>query len=149
MPSLTQIILPQFIQFGAASSSGCRVAMQLHFRLALSTPAERVGLVWISSARIADSRSFSAVDAPCMGVPPATLTFALGFGEELRDDFVSEISWPAADGGSLDGGGAGDIPLDLGVDVPEDVMGFWIASGLLDRAKVLALGAFGFEELAM
>lgn len=36
MPSFTQMILPQLRQFGAASRSGCLVAMQLHFRLLLS-----------------------------------------------------------------------------------------------------------------
>jgi hypothetical protein len=123
------------------------VAMQLHFRLLLSCAAERVGLVCISSALIADSRSESAVDAPCIGVPPATLilaALAFGLGEELRDDLVSEMSWPAAEGGSFDAGGAGDMPRDPGVEVP-DVEGFCTAAGFSERAKALDLVAFAFE----
>lgn len=65
--------------------------MQLHFRLLLSC-ADNVGFVWISSVRIADSRSLSAVEAPCIGVPPAKLIFALGLGDEFLEDFVSEMS---------------------------------------------------------
>ncbi|EKG18018.1 hypothetical protein MPH_04708 [Macrophomina phaseolina MS6] len=63
-PSLTQIILPQLRQLGAASRSGCRVAMQLQRRLAFSSGVrpEREGFVWISSARMAESRSLSTVD---------------------------------------------------------------------------------------
>lgn len=125
-----QMILPQFIQLGAASRSGWRVAIQLHFRLLLSCPDDSVGFVWISSARIADSRSVRAVDAPCIGVPPGTLTLALGFGDEFREGF-SEMRCPAADGGSLGAawvgggveavaaGGAGEIPRDLGVEDPD------------------------------
>jgi hypothetical protein len=62
--------------------------MQLHFRLALSWDDERVGFVCISSALIAESRSFKAVEAPCMGVPPCTLTLVFGFGDEVRDEFL-------------------------------------------------------------
>jgi hypothetical protein len=76
-------------------------------------------LVWISRALIADSRSFRAVEAPCIGVPPATLTLALGFGDEFLD-FESEISWPAAEGGSFGAGGAGETPREVGVAVPEE-----------------------------
>lgn len=149
MPSLTQMILPQFKQFGAASRSGCRVAMQLHFRLLLSVDA-KLGFVWISSALIADSRSFRAVEAPCIGVPPATLTLALGF----RDDvlvLVSEISCPAAEGGSFDCDGAGEVPRELGVVVPDEAakVGICRASCVLDKPNVLGLVAFGFALPAM
>jgi hypothetical protein len=138
MPSFTQIIFPQFKQFGAASSKGCLVAMQLHFRLLLSCEA-RVGFVWISSALIADSRSFSAVEAPCIGVPPVTLTFAFAFG------FVSDISWP---GSFFVVGGAGETARDLGVDVPDDVVkvGNCNPSGCSDKPN---LAAFDFELPAM
>jgi hypothetical protein len=74
--------------------------------------------------------------------------FAFGLGEELRDDLVSEMSWPAADGGSFDAGGAGDMPRDPGVEVP-DVDGFCTATGLSERAKALDLSAFALELPAM
>ena len=51
-----------------------------------------MGFVCISRVLMADSRSLRAVDAPCIGVPPATLTLAFGFGDEFLEDFVSEIS---------------------------------------------------------
>ena len=88
--------------------------------------------------------------APCIGVPPATLILALGLGDEVRDDLVSEMSCPAAEGGSFAGGGAGEIPRDLGVAAPDDVavLGFWRASGVSDRPNALDL-AFGFELPAM
>ena len=77
-PSLTHTTLPQLRQLGAASSSGCRVATQLHRRAA--TPAavldSCVGFVVISSDRIAWSRSASTVDDPCIGTPPVMDTFA-------------------------------------------------------------------------
>jgi hypothetical protein len=69
------------------------------------------------------------------------LTFALGFGDEFRDDLddlASDMSWPAADGGSFAGcfagsgftgsfagwaaaAGDGETPLDLlvlGLELP-------------------------------
>jgi len=57
------------------------------------------------------------------------LTLVLGFGEELRDGLRSPISWPAAEGGSLVAeldatGGAGEMPRDCGVAVPDLVVGF-------------------------
>lgn len=75
-----------------------------------------VGLVVISSWRMASSRSERAVEAPCMGVPPAMeilvalfLPLLLGPGVEVREtgfDFGfglprSEINVPWADGGSF------------------------------------------------
>lgn len=63
-PSLTQITLPQFRQFGAAARRGWRVAMQLHFREAEEGSKEV--LVLISSVRIAESRAESVVEEPCM-----------------------------------------------------------------------------------
>ena len=137
--------LPQLRQFGAASRSGCRIAIQLHFRLLLSC-ADKVGFVWISRVLIADSRSLSAVDAPCIGVPPATLIFAFGFGDEFLDDFVSDINWPAAEGGSFFGCGTGDTPRDFGVAVPDDVaVGSCRTSGFCDSPKTFVLGALCFE----
>jgi hypothetical protein len=117
-PSLTQITFPQVRQLGAAASSGCRVAMQLHARAALSV---REGLVCTSRDRIALSSSVSDVLAPCMGVPPVIFTFVLcGAGEEVRefealfealfalDVLKSDINDPAADGGARGvGAGAG------------------------------------------
>ena len=139
MPSFTHMIFPQLRQFGAASSNVCLVAMQLHFRLLLSCEA-RVGFVWISSALIADSRSLSAVEAPCIGVPPVTLTFALAFG------FVSEISWP---GSFFDAGGAGETARDLGVDVPDDVVVLKVGNCNPSGCSKLNLAAFDFELPAM
>lgn len=53
MPSFTQIILPQLRQLGAAARRGCRVARQSQRRAEGSE--DREGLVWSSSARIAES----------------------------------------------------------------------------------------------
>ena len=53
------------------------------------------------------TRSCKVVDAPCMELPPATLIFVLGVGEEVREDVLertlgrSEMRWPDADGGGL------------------------------------------------
>lgn len=93
-PSLTQITLPQLRQFGAAARRGCRAATQLQRREAI--PEEElevwVGLVVISSCRMASSRSERAVEAPCMGVPPAMEIFVvvvflplIGPGVEVRE----------------------------------------------------------------
>lgn len=97
------------------SRSGCRVAIQLHFRFSFSAAefaVDKDGFVWISRLRMAESRSESADDAPCIAVPPEMLTLALGAGdavlEELvevalgfRGDKLSDMSDPAADGGAL------------------------------------------------
>ena len=100
---------------------------------------------------MADSRSFSAVLAPCIGVPPAKLTFALGFGDELRDDLTSEINCPAAEGGNFAAGGAGEMPRDLGVAARDDVAvcGFCTAAGVSESPKALAFVAFDLELPAM
>lgn len=118
-PSRTQIILPQFRQLGAEVRRGWRVARQSHFRAALSAAeGEREGFVWSSRARMAESRSERAVEAPCMGVPPerAIFVFEGGLaGEEVREGWGdgfweglrevvrtfgrSEIREPAAEGG--------------------------------------------------
>lgn len=58
---------------------------------------------------MAESRSCSVVDAPCIDLPPATLILALGAGEEVREDVRepmrtlgrSEIRCPDAEGGGL------------------------------------------------
>jgi hypothetical protein len=112
-PSFTHITFPQFRQFGAAVSRGCRAAPQLHFRFSLSS---KVLFVLISRLRMAASSSFNAVDCPCMDVPPVMFTFVFeGAGEDvremLRDEELllvlrSEIRVPAAEGGGL-GIGAG------------------------------------------
>jgi len=108
--------------------------MQLHFLFALSW--DKVGFVEISSARMADSKSFSSEEAPCMGVPPVifTLAFACGFGEEVREGLRSDINGPAAEGGGFeDGRGTtGLVVVEL-----DDAVGFWVASGLSLRAEVL------------
>lgn len=127
MPSFTQMILPQERQLGAASSRGCRVAMQLQRRFEMSWLEDRVGFVCISRARMADSRSLMAEEAPCMGVPPGMLILVLGFEgfcfmDIVRGGLGSEIIWPAAEGGSFAGrnagacgcGGGGEGPRDLG-----------------------------------
>ena len=99
---------------------------------------------------MADSRSLRAVDAPCIGVPPATLILAFGFGDEFLEDFVSEISWPAADGGNFFDGAAGETARDVGVAVPEDdAVGSCRASGFCESPKAFVLGALGFELPAM
>ena len=62
--------------------------MQLHCRFASSAAdeAESDGLVCISRLRIALSKSESAVEAPCMAIPPVMFTFVFGAGEAVRDD---------------------------------------------------------------
>lgn len=80
--------------------------MQLHALLALSC---FVGFVLSSSDRMAKSRAESAVEAPCIGVPPTILTFVFnalfGAGDEVREPgwdllFMSEMREPAAEGGA-------------------------------------------------
>jgi hypothetical protein len=88
--------------------------MQLHLLLSLSAgeKVDKVGLVWSSRLRIAESKSESAVLAPCIAVPPEMLIFAFGAGEAVREDCVdapfffganeSEINGPEADGGAFE-----------------------------------------------
>jgi hypothetical protein len=66
-----------------------------------------VGLVCISRDRIAELSSSRVVEAPCIGVPPVTVTLVLGAGEEVRElgvfflgDLKSDIRGPAAEGGA-------------------------------------------------
>jgi hypothetical protein len=80
------------------------VAMQSQCRAALSL---FVGLVWISSERMAESSAERAVEAPCMGVPPVMFILVFGPGEEVREvgallevGFRSDMRWPAAEGGA-------------------------------------------------
>lgn len=112
-PSFTQMIFPQLRQFGAAARRGWRVAMQLQERDALFSLAEavKVGFVWSSRERIAESRAERVADAPCMGVPPVMFTLVLGAGEEVRVlgalldvGLRSEMRRPVADGGGRDVG---------------------------------------------
>ena len=116
------------------------MAWQLQRRLAVSAGVveERAGLVWISRARIAESRSLRAVEAPCIGIPPDRLILVLGAGEGVRDEVLtlgtSEIREPAADGGGL-GDGFRDDEMD-----DEEGMGSWRASGASERASALAKG---------
>lgn len=102
-----------------------------------------------SRERMASSRSVTAVEAPCIGVPPVMdilVVDCLGPGPGVDDreagfelgrelgldlDFGarrSETRLPAADGGALGGGGVADLgggPLDgpslacAGVEVPD------------------------------
>lgn len=82
--------------------------MQLQRRLELSCEEERLGFVWISRARMAESKSLIIEDAPCMEVPPDILILALAFraGDAVLDAFregiASDISGPAADGGGFE-----------------------------------------------
>lgn len=114
------------------------MAKQPHLREAGSLDLE--GLVCISRTRIAESRSWIVLDAPCMDEPPATLIRVFGAGDAVRDEFLecdrvrtfgkSEVRKPDAEGGSLEeaaGIGAGT--------------GSWRASGFSERANVLASGA--------
>lgn len=80
-----------------------------------------------------------------MGVPPATVTLAFGFGDDVLD-LASDISEPAADGGNLLCVGAGETPRDFGVDVPDEVavIGTWSALGFSDSPKV-----FGFVDFCL
>jgi len=125
------------------------VAIQLHLRFAKSAgdcdEFAKEGLVWISSDRIAESRSPSVDAAPCMFVPPVMLTFVLkGAGEDALDDFVdpltdgasmSEINGPEAEGGAL---------LETTLEGPPEVIfGDWTASGLSCRANEDAKGCLG------
>jgi len=123
--------------------------MQLHLRFAKSAgdwdEFAKEGLVWISSDRIAESRSPSVDAAPCMFVPPVMLTLVLaGAGEDALDDFVdalvggasmSEINGPEAEGGTL---------FETAFEgPPEDILGDWTASGLSCRANEDAKGCLG------
>ena len=103
------------------------MATQLHRRAATSSAPDNEGFVVISSERMAASRSFRAVEAPCIGVPPAMDTLAdgvfdleLGPGVDVREtgldlgfDFggasKSETRLPAADGGGLERFGVEDL----------------------------------------
>lgn len=90
---------------------------------------------------MADSRSDSAVDWPCIGVPPAMETFILGFAAgDAEREFgfaVSDMSRPAADGGSFGAvalGGTFELP-------PEAGKGSCKASGVADGANALVCDA--------
>jgi hypothetical protein len=117
------------------------------------------GLVVSSRERMASSRSVTAVEAPCMGVPPVMeilvaeglgpgpgvddreAGFELGLELGLDLDFgasKSETRLPAADGGALDGGGVADFGGGAfvgpslgcdGVEVP-DLAGMYSSSWL-------------------
>jgi len=71
------------------------VARQSHFRAELSAgEGEREGFVWVSRARMAESRSERAVEAPCMGVPPERAIFVLEealVGDEVRECWLEEL----------------------------------------------------------
>lgn len=54
MPSLTQMILPQLRQLGAAARRGCLVALQEQARDGVGSLV-REGLFWSSRARMAES----------------------------------------------------------------------------------------------
>lgn len=75
-----------------------------------------------------------------MGVPPTTLTLALGLGF----GFVSPITVP----GSFAVGGAGETPRDFGVAAPDDAVdaGGCRAPGCSDSPN---LAAFDLELPAM
>lgn len=153
-PSLTQIIFPQDMQFGAIFNKGWRVAMQLHLRFAMSAGDcdwdAKVGFVCSSKDRMAESRSFRVFAAPCMLVPPVmdTLVFA-GAGEDVRDDLeldaggesISEINGPEAEGGAR--------VEEVELEPPEVIFGSCIASGVSCRASVDAKGALLRDEEAM
>lgn len=86
---------------------------------------------------MADSRSDNAVDWPCIGVPPAMETLVLGFAAgDAEREFgldVSEISRPAADGGSF-----GVVALEGTFELPPEACnGSCNASGVADREKAL------------
>ena len=145
-PSFTHMTLPQFKQLGAMSSSGCRVAIQLHFRRRSSSALEaKEGLVCTSRLRMAESRSDNAVEAPCMAVPPDMLIFVFGAGEEFREDcevpfeacFLgeseSDTRGPEADGGCFAViGRLESFALSV-------INGIWVASGRsCRRAKLSA-----------
>lgn len=124
IPSFTQMILPQLRQLGAAAKSGWRVARQSHRRDEGEVLVEREGLVWSSRARMAESRSWRVVEAPCIEGPPERAILVLGRGDEERlVDREDEISGPDAEGGSLEVG-----------------VGAWRAAGLSERARAFASG---------
>lgn len=143
MPSFTHITLPQFRQLGAAARRGWRVARQVQRRDEGS--AEREGFVWSSRVRMAESRSWRVVDAPCIELPPATLILVLGAGEEVLDDVRepvrtfgrSEIRCPDAEGGGLA----------AVVDAAGATFGNWRASGWSESAKVFARAGSGRARL--
>ena len=96
----------------------------------------------ISRLRIAASSSVRTVEAPCIDVPPVTLTFVVfdrpGAGEAVREalreeellfDLKSEIRVPAAEGGARG-------------------VGAWIAGGLGSREKALLPAGVVEDETA-
>ena len=91
---------------------------------------------------MAESRSESAVEAPCIAVPPVRLTFVFGAGlaclDEAAEPFLeggareSEISCPAAEGGGLE-------VMGFVVGAAESVMsGICVASGFCWRRARLS-----------
>ena len=140
-PCLTQMILPQFMQLGAMSRSGCRVAIQLHLRFSSSAAElaeeDNVGFVWTSKLRMAESRSDSVEDAPCMAVPPEILILVFGAGDGFLDDCAeaaflglseSDMSGPAAEGGAF-------AVIEFVVAAASSVIsGICVASGGLSRS---------------
>lgn len=109
------MILPQERQLGAEVRSGWRWAWQVHFLRAgeavLVEERVRVGFVWSSRARMAESRSVRVVEAPRGEGPEGRVTLA-GAGEEVREGLGvrafgwgagrSDVRGPEADGGSLE-----------------------------------------------
>lgn len=76
-------------------------------------------------------------ELPCIDIPPETLILVFdGAGEEVRDFKFgrSDIREPAAEGG-----GFGDAFRE-DVEMLEDDIGSWRASGLSERARVFANG---------
>lgn len=115
--------------------------MQLHIRFASSAAEDKDGFVWISRDLMAESRSESAVEAPCMAVPPVMLTLVFGAGEAVRElcadadlcgDSESETSDPAADGGNLEVMGL------LVAEASSVIRGICVASGALCRRAKLS-----------
>jgi hypothetical protein len=75
---------------------------------------------------MAESSSLRAVEAPCIGVPPVTVTLVFGVGEEVREVGVllgvslrSDINGPVAEGGARG-------------------VGVWIVAGWVWEAKLFA-----------
>ena len=85
---------------------------------------ERVGFVWASRVRMAESRSERVDDAPCIGVPPERAIFVFGAGEpvrefgwELRRDVWRMLGRSERRGPAAEGGGLGEGLRELGAEV--------------------------------
>lgn len=138
-PSLMQTILPHERQFGAAVKTSCFSPIQEHLRRS----GCRVGLVDISRARRADSRSSRSLETPRMEVPPVTWIFCCwGFAFLVFTLTRSEVRVPV--GRELRAGEACCANVGCGEGAPFEVVGSCFAAGVGSRGLSGAREPGGF-----